>query len=70
VKDSPRSETPENLCALAAQYCKNAEYNHDIADAVKKAACEAAFCDDLAVVCFGSLYLARKIKNLVKANRQ
>jgi dihydrofolate synthase/folylpolyglutamate synthase len=69
--DSLRSETPENLCALAAQYCGNAGYNHDIADAIKNALDEinASEGKDFAVICFGSLYLAGEVKNLVKKNR-
>ena len=67
--DSPRSETPENLCACASEYCKNAAYNHDLRDALKNALEEASALnsngEDSAIICFGSLYLAGDVKKIV-----
>jgi len=60
--DSPRAETPEKLCGYASKHCQNAGYDHDLHNAVKNAAEEAAAGRNLAVVCFGSLYLAEHIK--------
>jgi len=62
--ESPRSETPENLCGYAAKYCKNAGYDYSLQNAVKIAMAEASAGENLAVVCFGSLYLAAGVKKL------
>ena len=63
--NSPRSETPEILCGYASRYCGNAEYNDNLEDAVKKAVGEASAGDNIAVVCFGSLYLAGDVKKML-----
>jgi dihydrofolate synthase/folylpolyglutamate synthase len=64
--DSPRAETPENLCQYASKYCKNAEYSDNLFDAVKKVVDIAAGGENYAVVCFGSLYLAGDVKKILK----
>ena len=62
--NSPRAETPENLCEYAAKYCKNAEYYDNLYDAIKKAV-DLAASEDYAVVCFGSFYMAADVKKNV-----
>ena len=61
---SPKSETPENLCGYASEYCGNADYHYDLYDALKKAVNETVKSDveNFVIVCFGSLYLAGDVK--------
>ncbi|MCL2772809.1 MAG: bifunctional folylpolyglutamate synthase/dihydrofolate synthase [Oscillospiraceae bacterium] len=60
--NSMRSENPENLCEYASKYCKNAEYSYDLSEALESALDEALWNKYVAVVCFGSLYLAGDVK--------
>jgi len=67
--DSPRAETAENLCKIAAKYTdaiteQSVSVGDGLAQAVKL--CEAD-CDNFAIVAFGSLYLADEIRNAVQA---
>jgi dihydrofolate synthase/folylpolyglutamate synthase len=64
VAGSPRAETPENLCCYAAEYCENTGYDHDLREAIKNALDEAKG-KNLAVICFGSLYLAGDVKKII-----
>ena len=59
---SPRSADPEELCRNAARYCADAGYDNNLQNAVKKALTTAAAGENLAVVFFGSLYLAEGVK--------
>jgi len=65
--DSPRAETPENLCGYASKYCKDSEYYDDLSGGVKKAVEIAAGGEDYAVVCFGSFYMAADVKKILKS---
>jgi len=68
--DSPRSESPEDLCGYVSEYCENAGYNYNLSDAVSEAVGEIkSGGEDFAVVCFGSLYLAGDIKKTVDKMR-
>ena len=64
--NSPRSETAENLCEYVLEYCENAEFTDNLQDAAKQAVNEAAE-KKLAVICFGSLYLAADVKKSIKS---
>jgi folylpolyglutamate synthase/dihydropteroate synthase len=59
--NSPRAETPENLRDIAAKYGANADAGNNMREVLAQAMSEARR-DNLAVVCFGSLYLAGDVK--------
>ena len=56
-----RAEAPENLRGIAAEYCANVEAAANLNEGLAQAVREAAR-DNLAVICFGSLYLAADLK--------
>jgi len=60
-----RAETPENLRAIAAKYCANAESETDLSAALTRAMGDAER-GNLAVVCFGSLYMADDLRRAYK----
>jgi len=64
--NSPRSETAENLCEYVLEYCENAEFADNLQNAVVQAFYEAKE-KNLAVISFGSLYLAADIKKSIKS---
>ena len=59
--DSERAETPESLRVIAAKYGADAEACDNLGGALAQAA-RAAARDNLAVVAFGSLYLAGEVR--------
>ena len=63
--DNPRAEAPENLCKIAAKYNTAAilEASSSVSDGLTQALklCEAAG-GNLAIIAFGSLYLANEIR--------
>ena len=63
--DNPRAEAPENLCKIAAKHNTVAitEASSSVSDGLTQALklCEAGG-DNLAIVAFGSLYLANEIR--------